>query len=79
MKKLVLKEGKYEYADTTLLDGVLGSVTNVITGLPSTRAQSVMFGTAMFATGVGVSALVFARNKKKYAWFDSLANNSKNV
>lgn len=67
-------DGKWEATDTTFLDGVLGSYTNVVTGVPATQAQSIILGTSCLATGVLLSALVFSRNKKKYAWYASLAD-----
>lgn len=69
-------DGKWQAQETTFLSGVLGSVTNVVTGVPATQAQQIILGASMFAAGVGCSALVFSRNKKKYAWYASLADDS---
>lgn len=70
------EDGKWQATESTFLSGLLGSVTNVVTGVPATQAQQIILGTGMFAAGVGCSALIFSRNKKKYAWYASLADDS---
>lgn len=74
MKRITKSEdGKYQVVSCGMAAGVLGSYTGVVTGDPLTRTQQIILAGSTFAAGVLTSALVFARSKEKYAWFDKLS------
>lgn len=69
MKKITT----YNTGDANIMEVVLGSVTNILTGVPSTRTQQLIQLGIGAGIGVGVSALVFAR-KDKHSWFNKLTD-----
>lgn len=79
LKYNITDSGVVSASETTVVDGVLSSFTNIITGNPSTRVQSIVLGGTMFGVGVLTSALVFSRDKEKYSWFDKLSQETENV
>lgn len=68
----IASDGGIEFIDSTVLDGVIKSFTNVVTGTPSVRTQQIILGGTAFAGGVLASALYFSKNKKKHKWYAAL-------